>query len=103
MCSFLTHHGRGDADMTLARQKRVSRTACAALAEDMELTQYLQLGESFEDTKPTRNMKGELLEAVLGAIYQDSGFRLGPVRQVYGQKVHGHHVASSHDVSHAES
>lgn len=77
----------GVADMTLERQKRVSRAACAAAAEDTELAQYLQLGVSFEGTKPTKNMKGELLEAVLGAVYQDSGFRLRPVQEFYEQRV----------------
>ena len=77
----------GGADMTLARQKRVSRAACAKAAEGLDLTQYLQLGESFEGTEPTKNMKGELLEAVLGAVYQDSGFRLRPVQEFYDRRV----------------
>ena len=76
-----------DADMTLERQKRVSRAACAAAADDMALTPHLQLGRSFEASKPTKNMKGELLEAVLGAVYQDSGFRLDAVQRVYTRRV----------------
>lgn len=69
--------------MTLGRQKRVSRAGCAAASDNMGITQYLQIGGSLEDKDPTVNMKGELLEAVLGAIYQDSNFKLGPVQEVY--------------------
>lgn len=73
--------------MTLGRQKRVSRVGCAAAADDIGITQYLQIGEGLKGKDPTVHMKGELLEAVLGAIYQDSDFRLGPVQEVYNQCV----------------
>ena len=71
--------------MTLARQRRASHAACVVAADAMKLSKRLRVGQGYAQVHdmPSLKMKGELFEALLGAVYQDAGFMLGKVRGVY--------------------
>ena len=59
------------------------RAACALAATSLDLAQYLQLGGGcIVSSANSVGMMAELFEAVLGAISEDSGYRLEAVQHL---------------------
>ncbi|EFN58917.1 hypothetical protein CHLNCDRAFT_140869 [Chlorella variabilis] len=71
------------------RMAIVRRKACAAAARKLGLDRLLVVGKGYEGAEPTMAMlagercRRHCFEAVWGAIYEDAGFQLGPMKKVY--------------------
>ena len=66
--------------LSLMRSKLVSREMLNKIAKDLQLKDYIILGESFKNQKITEDLLGNALEAILGSIFLEKG--LLPVRKV---------------------
>jgi ribonuclease-3 len=65
-----------EGQLTIMRSALVRRTTLARFAERLELARYVQVGRSEEinEARARRSVLAEAYEAVLGAIFLDSGF-----------------------------
>ena len=66
--------------LSLMRSKLVSREMLNKIAKDLQLKDYIILGESFKNQKIPEDLLGNALEAILGSIFLEKG--LLPVRKV---------------------
>lgn len=70
-----------EGDLTKMKSMLVSRTTCAQVAKDLGLLQFLKVGKGLaSDRALSGSLAAGLLEAIIAAIYIDSGF--GAVRSV---------------------
>ncbi len=72
---LLVHHGQeSEGDMARRLAQLVSRKTCAKVAREMQLVEVLRMDEGIQKSKevPT-NILADACEAVIGAVYLDSG------------------------------
>jgi ribonuclease-3 len=70
-----------EGDLTKIKSMLVSRSTCAQIAMELGLLQFLKVGKGLaSDRALSGSLAAGLLEAIIGAIYIDSGF--GAVRSV---------------------
>lgn len=76
-----------EGEMTLQRSALVNKTYLAGIGETLELQRFLHVasGVRLDDAKVRRNLIGDALEAVIGAIYLDGG--LSPTRNFIRNKI----------------
>lgn len=76
-----------EGEMTLQRSALVNKTYLAGIGETLELQQFLHVnsGVQLNDAKVRRNLIGDAVEAVIGAIYLDGG--MAPTSNFIRQKV----------------
>lgn len=73
---FRKFPNNGEGFLTEMRSKVVSRKSLSSLAKHMGLTDMLQMSESLRHNhKAMENVAGNALEALIGAIYLDKGYR----------------------------
>ncbi|MDX5319560.1 MAG: ribonuclease III [Bacteroidota bacterium] len=73
---FLTYPNRGEGFLTETRAKIVSRAMLGELAVKMGLDEMIQYGRGLGGNKQViRSLSGNALEALLGAIYLDKGYK----------------------------
>lgn len=73
---FARHPDTSEGGLTLMKHQLVSSETCARLAERLGLGHYLRVGKGEEKTggKNKRNLLADTLEAVIGAVFLDSGY-----------------------------
>ena len=71
------YSGDSEGDLTLKRSTLVSKSFLARVGEDLALHRFLQVerGVKLGDPKVRRNLVGDAVEALIGAIYVDGGMR----------------------------
>lgn len=57
-------------ELTDCRKSSVDKDTLASVVDDLEIMRYLRVGVG---TKPSKRMKGDLFEAIIGAIAVDAG------------------------------
>ncbi|MBI1223177.1 MAG: ribonuclease III [Bacteroidetes bacterium] len=73
---FLTYPNRGEGFLTETRAKIVSRAMLGELAVKMGIDEMIQYGKGLGNNRQVmRSLSGNALEALLGAIYLDKGYR----------------------------
>lgn len=73
---FLTYPNRGEGFLTETRAKIVSRAMLGELAVKMGLDELIQYGKGLGNNKQViRSLSGNALEALMGAIYIDKGYK----------------------------
>lgn len=73
---FRKFPNNGEGFLTEMRSKVVSRKQLSSLAQHMGLTDLLQMSNSLKhNPKAMQNVAGNALEALIGAIYLDKGYR----------------------------
>jgi ribonuclease III len=73
--TFRTYPTLLEGDMTKIKSHAVSREACAKVAAEIGLDQFLILGKGMQNGGPLPpSLAAAALEAVIGAIYLDGGF-----------------------------
>jgi ribonuclease III len=73
---YAKHPGVGEGDLTLMKHRLVSMATLAGIAETLQLGQYLRMGRG-EHTSGGRAkpaILADTLEAIIGAIFFDSGY-----------------------------
>ena len=72
---FDRNPGDSEGELTMGRSALVNRYHLARVAEDLELPRFLRVsgGVRLGDPRVRRNMSGDALEALIGAIYLDGG------------------------------
>ena len=73
---FLNHPDMSEGEMTKLRSSMVCEPALAFCARDLGLGEYLYLGKGEEATggRKRDSITSDVMEALIGAIYLDSGF-----------------------------
>lgn len=73
---FLNHPDMTEGEMTKLRSSTVCEPALAFCARDIDLGSYILLGKGEEQTggRERDSITSDVMEAVIGAIYLDSGF-----------------------------
>ncbi len=73
---FLNHPDMSEGEMTKLRSSMVCELALAFCARDLGLGEYLYLGKGEEATggRKRDSITSDVMEALIGAIYLDSGF-----------------------------
>ncbi len=83
---FEQYPSSAEGEMTRIKSVVVSRTACAAIARELDLERFLVVGRGVSSTSRTPgSILAALLEALFGGIYLDGGFEA--VRLVIRDKV----------------
>ena len=73
---FLTYPNKGEGFLTETRAKIVSRAMLGELAVKMGLDELIQYGKGLGNNKQVmRSLSGNALEALVGAIYMDKGYK----------------------------
>lgn len=73
---FLTYPNKGEGFLTETRSKIVSREKLADLAMKMGLDELIQYGKGLgKNRQVMRSLSGNALEALIGAIYLDKGYK----------------------------
>ncbi len=73
---FMTYPNRGEGFLTETRAKIVSRTMLGDLALKMGLNELIQYGRGLGNNQQViKSLSGNALEALLGAIYLDKGYK----------------------------
>ena len=92
ICQILFERFPGylEGDLTKMKSMLVSRSTCAQIAKEFGLQQFLKVGKGLaSDRALSGSLAAGLLEAIIAAIYIDSGF--GAVRSVilrtFGQSI----------------
>jgi len=83
ICQILFERFPGylEGDLTKMKSMLVSRSTCAQIAKELGLQQFLKVGKGLaSDRALSGSLAAGLLEAIIAAIYIDSGF--GAVRSV---------------------
>ncbi|UCH62985.1 MAG: ribonuclease III [Fidelibacterota bacterium] len=72
---FINYRNESEGDLTRRRSELVSKSFLSRVGEDLEVHRYLQVdgGVQLSDTKVRRNLVGDAMEALIGAIYLDGG------------------------------
>lgn len=88
-----------EGDLSKYRASLVSETGLGSIARDLELGDYLLLGKGEERTNGRRKLSilTDALEAVIAAIYLDSGFAsaLKVIAKLFGPLTNGMSVSNS--------
>ena len=64
-----------EGDLTKLKSSLVSRSTCAKITQSLELRRFLRVGKGMSRSRELpMSIEAGLLEAVIGAIYQDGGF-----------------------------
>ena len=63
-----------EGDMTKVKSAVVSRKVCAEIALEMDLNRLLKVGKGMSGGELPESVSGAAYEAIIGAIYLDSGF-----------------------------
>lgn len=73
---FAKHPDISEGGLTLMKHQLVSADTLARLAEDLGLGEFLRLGKGEEKTggKKKHALLADLLEAIIGAVFLDSGY-----------------------------
>ncbi len=81
----------------------VSKRACAEIARNIDVPDHVRLGKQARDdgAAMSENVLGDVMEALLGASYLDSGFdhTLGVIKVLWKDAVEGHAGRSKHPKS----
>lgn len=73
---FVTYPNKGEGFLTETRAKIVSRAMLGELAVKMGLDEMIQYGKGLGNNKQVmRSLSGNALEALIGAIYLDKGYK----------------------------
>ncbi len=72
---YTRYPGESEGDLTLRRSTLVSKRFLAQVGEGMDLHRYLQVdsGVRLTDAKVRRNLVGDAMEALVGALFLDGG------------------------------
>ncbi|MCK4578760.1 MAG: ribonuclease III [Candidatus Marinimicrobia bacterium] len=81
-----------EGDLTLQRSALVNKDVLAEIGESLGISEFInvQSGVDLDDAKVRRNMTGDVLESIIGAIYRDGG--LQPVTRFIRK-----HIISQYD------
>ena len=73
---FVRHPQSSEGDLTLMKHRLVSTMTLAALAEKLELGNYIRVGRGEEKTGGRRKqaLLADALEAIIGAVFLDGGY-----------------------------
>ena len=81
----------------------VSRTTCAEIAREIGVAPHIRLGKQARDdgSKDSDNVLGDVMEALIGALYRDAGFDAARafVFKVWESRVEGMERAPQHPKS----
>jgi ribonuclease-3 len=64
-----------EGDMTKVKSAVVSRRVCAEIAQDLNLNRILKVGKGMSSGELPESVSGAAYEAIIGAIYLDTGFQ----------------------------
>jgi ribonuclease-3 len=78
-----------EGDMTKVKSTVVSRKVCAEIALELDLDRILRVGKGMGDGNLPASVSGAAYEAIIGAIYLDSGFEVAQkfVLQTIGERI----------------
>lgn len=69
---FFSHCQEGEGRLTVLRSQYVSENHLAKIFDKLKLTKFVKLGKSYQG-EISKAIKGDVIEAILGAIYLDGG------------------------------
>lgn len=79
---YTTYPDRREGDMTVIKATAVSRKTCAQISNEIGLSSLVRVGAGMNRSGGLpMSVAAGLLEAVIGAMYVDSGGNLTPIRQ----------------------
>lgn len=64
-----------EGDMTKVKSSVVSRKVCAEIAQELDLNRILMVGKGMNGGSLPESVSGAAYEAIIGAIYLDTGFK----------------------------
>ena len=72
---FRRHPGHSEGELTLGRSALVSKRFLADIGEELGIHRFLKVdsGVQLDDAKVRRNLVGDAMEALIGALYLDGG------------------------------
>lgn len=89
--------------LSVRLNRLVSRQHCAVIARDLDLGPYIMLGKQARDdgARDSTNILGDVVEALIGAIYVDQGFDAASafVMKYWAQSISQDGAASKHPKS----
>lgn len=73
---YIKHPGTSEGGLTLMKHQLVSAETLARLSEELGLGEFLRLGKGEEKTggKKKHALLADMLEAIIGAVFLDSGY-----------------------------
>ncbi len=81
---YTIYPDRREGDLTVIKAAAVSRKSCARISDHIGLSALVRVGAGMNRTAGLpMSVAAGLLEAVIGAIYVDSGGNLEPIRQFF--------------------
>ncbi|MBQ8908864.1 MAG: ribonuclease III [Clostridia bacterium] len=69
---FYKHCKENEGRLTVLRSQYVSESHLVTIFDNLKLTKYVKLGKSYQG-EISKAIKGDIVEAILGAIYLDGG------------------------------